>query len=321
MFIKSRVLLAVAAGIGAAFCAPQHASAQFVCEPGGGTASGAGSVACGPNSTASGQESSAYGERSTASGNFSAAYGSLSTASAQSSSAFGRQSNASAPGSSAYGAGSNASGERSSAHGFFATARGKSSSAFGENSEANETRSTALGAFAKAEHENSTAIGAGAATTRDGQVAVGHSGNTYTMAGLTSDASKTAQGAPTKLVTTNEAGDLAAHTAGELGLASLADLSGLQSQINGLAQRDRELADGIAMSLALAQPIFMPGQSFALRVGYGNFDGSSAVGVSAAGVVARGHAGPTSSVVLDAGIGFAPDTNMAAGRAGITFGW
>ena len=75
------------------------------------------------------------------------------------------------------------------------------------------------------------------------------------------------------------------------------------------------------MSLALAQPILLPGQTFAVRIGYGNFDGSSAAGLSAAGVLARGYAGPTSSVVLDAGIGFAPDTDTVAGRGGVTFGW
>ena len=77
----------------------------------------------------------------------------------------------------------------------------------------------------------------------------------------------------------------------------------LQGQINSLGRRDQELADGIAISLALAQPIFQPGQTFAMRVGWGNFDGSNAVGVTAAGVVGRGYWGPTRLVVLDAGIG------------------
>lgn len=285
---------------------PAQAQAQVVCQNNlggdGGATAGPVAVACGNISTASGVASSAYGSSSTASGFASSAYGVDSRASGTFSSAYGRASRAIGVASSAYGVDSQATGENSSA----------------------------FGNGAQATHDNSAAFGNGATTTRANQQAFGTASNTYTMAGLTSDASKIAQGAPTKLVTTNEAGDLAAHTARELGLATLgdlsglatkADLTGLQSQINGLAQRDKELADGIAMSLALAQPILLPGQTFAMRVGYGNFDGSSAVGVSGAGVLMRGHAGPTSSVVLDAGIGFAPDTSKAAGRVGLTFGW
>lgn len=96
-------------------------------------------------------------------------------------------------------------------------------------------------------------------------------------------------------------------------------ISGLQGQIDDLGRRDRELADGIAIALAIQQPIFQPGQSFAIRAGYGNFDGNDAFGLSAAGVLDRGSFGRGSSVTLDAGIGFG--TGTAAGRAGVTLGW
>ena len=62
-------------------------------------------------------------------------------------------------------------------------------------------------------------------------------------------------------------------------------------------------------------------QTFAMRVGWGNFDGSNAVGFSAAGVLNRGYAGPTSSVVLDGGIGMGTNESVVAGRAGLSFGW
>lgn len=280
-------------------------------------ASGAASrnISTGAFSNASGNNSrnTAIGQGANASGNSS------------SNIATGNLANAGGDGSRniAIGDGANASGNSTAntAVGRDSTATGAFSSAFGANSQATGFNAAAFGTGASAAHANATAIGAGAQTTRANQQAFGTASNTYTMAGLTSDASKSAQGAPTRIVTTNEAGDLAAHTAGELGLATLGNLTGLQSQIDGLAQRDKELADGIAVSLALAQPILMPGQTFAIRVGYGNFDSSSAVGVTAAGVLARGIAGPTSSLVLDAGIGFAPDSDMAAGRAGVTLGW
>ena len=63
------------------------------------------------------------------------------------------------------------------------------------------------------------------------------------------------------------------------------------------------------------------GQSFALRMGYGNFDGSSAVGVAAAGLLDKGSFGDRSTVTLDGGVGFGTSDGTVAGKAGLTFGW
>jgi hypothetical protein len=106
----------------------------------------------------------------------------------------------------------------------------------------------------------------------------------------------------------------------ENGFANQADqIAAINQSIRGLSNRDRELADGIAISLSLAQPMFQPGQTFAMRVGWGNFDGSNALGVSAAGLLAKFNNGNT--VVLDVGFGGGARTNVYAGRAGLTFGW
>lgn len=106
------------------------------------------------------------------------------------------------------------------------------------------------------------------------------------MPGITSSASKAAQGSPTHIVTSNAGGDLAAYTPSELGLASTGDVSGLQTQINSLGRRDKELTEGVASVASLAQAVLLPGQHFAMRAGWGGFDDASAVGFSAAGVVA-----------------------------------
>jgi trimeric autotransporter adhesin len=169
----------------------------------------------------------------------------------------------------------------------------------------------------------------------DNQQVFGTSTNTYTMPGITSAASKTAQGAATAIVTTNASGDLAAYTAAQLGLATSGDVAGINTQITningqiaaingqiaGLGRRDKELAGGIAIASALATPTLLTGQTFAMRGGWGNFDGSNALSFSAAGLVSRGYAGPTSSLVLDVGVGRSADTNMTTGRAGVTVGW
>jgi uncharacterized coiled-coil protein SlyX len=98
-------------------------------------------------------------------------------------------------------------------------------------------------------------------------------------------------------------------------------ISAINGQISNLGKRDKELAGGIAIALALDQPQLLSGQTFALRAGWGNFDGSDAFGVSAAGVLNRNAFGPGSSVVLDGGVGTSTAQNMVAGRAGLTLGW
>lgn len=98
-------------------------------------------------------------------------------------------------------------------------------------------------------------------------------------------------------------------------------VSVLQNDVRGLRKRDEELAEGIAISMAVATPSFQPGQTFALRAGWANFDGSSAFGLSAAGIIDRGTFGYGSTVILDAGLGTGATQSVSAGRAGVTLGW
>jgi len=56
-----------------------------------------------------------------------------------------------------------------------------------------------------------------------------------------------------------------------------------------------------------------------VRVGWGNFDGSNAIGLSAAGILNRGHFGPTSAIVLDGGVGIGTTEGVVGTRAGLTF--
>jgi hypothetical protein len=103
-----------------------------------------------------------------------------------------------------------------------AFAAGPGDLAIGQGARVEADNSSAFGAGATvlAGHTNSTAIGAGATTTRANQVMVGTSGTTYTTPGITSNASKAAQGSPTHIVTSNAGGDLAAYTPSELGIAT-----------------------------------------------------------------------------------------------------
>lgn len=99
------------------------------------------------------------------------------------------------------------------------------STAVGYVAKANASYSTALGASAEANFTSSMALGQGVKTTRDNQVAIGTGGNTYTLAGINSQASKDAQGATTYLMTTDGDGNLAAST------FDVATLEGLPEQV------------------------------------------------------------------------------------------
>jgi len=227
----------------------------------------------------------------------------------------------SASGDQAIAIGSNAAavGTSGVAVGFSASAVGSNSVALGSSATAAGSSGTAVGANAQAGFANSTAIGNGAVATRSNQQTFGTATNTYTMSGITSAASAAAQTGVRQVVTSDASGNLATSSLAGLGIASSSDISLLQSQIDGLVQRDRQLASGIAISMALAQPMLQAGQTVGVRVGWGNFGGSNAVGVSAAGVVARGFAGPTTSLVVDAGVGFS--SSQTGGRVGVTLGW
>jgi hypothetical protein len=106
-----------------------------------------------------------------------------------------------------------------------------------------------------------------------------------------------------------------------MGFATTGDIAALNSQIGGLQKRDNELAEGIAIALALSTPTFQGNQTFAARLGWGNFDGSNAMGLSLAGVLDRGGFGKGTSVVIDGGIGYGSSEGTVAGKGGITFGF
>ena len=250
-------------------------------------------------------------------------------------------------------------GSRNIASGAFANASGNNSGhiAIGDGAIAtgHNSSSIAIGTGASANFANSAAFGAGATATRANQMAVGTATNTYTTAGITSNASRAAQTGPLEVVTTDAKGNLASDGGalqrqiesligglqGQINAfadSALADggayqhyqqqidahqqrLDAHQQQIDALGRRDRELADGIAIALAIPAPLFHNGQSVVLGVGQGNFDGANAFGLSLAGVLNKGAFGPTSSVTLSGGLGVGTTTGTVAGRSSVSFGW
>lgn len=100
------------------------------------------------------------------------------------------------------------------------------STALGYFAKANADRAVALGADAEANFLQSVALGQNVKTTRNYQVLIGDGANTYTLAGVASDASKAAQEGTKYLMTTDATGNLAAST------FDLTTLEGLPDKVN-----------------------------------------------------------------------------------------
>jgi len=280
-------------------------------------------IALGDNAQATGGVNIAIGrDASTSGGARNVAIGDAAKADGFSSVAVGLQANANGTSGSnvAIGDAANASGA-----GTRNTAVGKRANATGANA-------SAFGTSASATHANSAAFGQGATTSRDDQQVFGTSTNTYTMEGVTSAASATAQGSPTRLMTSNESGDLAAQTFEDLGIVTAPDLAELEDkttanmmaiQSNSAAiqkntKRTEENSEGVAMAMALENPDLTNHERFGVMVNWGTFEDQNAFGFSAMGVV---HEGGGTRFAVAGGVGFGAEQDTVGGRAGARFTW
>jgi hypothetical protein len=79
--------------------------------------------------------------------------------------------------------------------------------------------------------------------------------------------------------------------------------------------------EGTAVALAIAQPVLLPGQTVAIRGGWGDFIGQNAFGLSVVGVIAHDTFGYGSTVSVDTGVGLGTAYNTVGGRLGVTVGF
>jgi len=197
-------------------------------------ASGIGATAVGNNADAVGSLSTAMGVHANAGGIGSNAIGLRADAAGNFATAIGRNANASGAGSTALGLDSAASGDYAQAFGRNANASGPASLAIGVNAEATAPDAIAIGNGASSTFANSVAIGDGASATRTNQVMLGSVSSTYTLAGITSAASRGQQGAVVGVLTADANGNLASD--GGALHASVADhevrITGLEHSID-----------------------------------------------------------------------------------------
>jgi hypothetical protein len=141
----------------------------------------------------------------------------------------------------------------------------------------------------------------------------------------------TTQGAGSGITVLNAAGTAPQFVANSSGLISAEGnrIEGVATPILGTDAANKAYVDrgvnrafeGTAVALAISQPVFLPGQTFAIRAGWGDYQGQNAAGVAAAGVIAHDVFGYGSTVTLDAGIGVGTTYNDVGGKAGVTFGF
>jgi len=263
---------------------------------------GNGSVAVGNEALATGTDSIGIGNTANVTGNNAVGLGAGTVVSGNSAVAVGQGSQATADGAAAFGQG--------------AAASAADAVAIGRGAIADTSGSIAIGQGAStAAFTNTIALGQGVAATRNDQVIIGNTNNTYTLSGLTSAASRTAQGTPTHIVTSNANGDLAAHTAAELGLATPADIASINARLGNHQSRIEQNSEGIAIALAMAgTPVVLPKERFAMSANWGNFEGRNGFAGALAFKV-------TDMVQLNGGIGFGAEEGTVGGRAGIRIGW
>lgn len=208
----------------------------------------------------------------------------------------------------------------------------------------------AIGNNAVASANGAMAIGHNVQATRANQVVLGTTANTYTMAGITSAASKAAQSGPTQLVTSDSGGNLATTSVASLGLASSADVGAINSQLGAvnsqlgtvnsqfgainsqlstinsqlgainarlddLNGRTNKAINGVAMAFAMAGvPTLMPHERFAATMNWGTYQGANGLAVNTAFRI-------TNNVQLNGGIGYGADERTVGGRIGLRVGW
>lgn len=209
-----------------------------------------------------------------------------------------------------------------------ASGTGTTNTAVGGSSVATGTNSTAIGQSANATFSNSSAFGGNATVTRADQMVLGTTGNTYTAPGITSAASLAAQSGPVQVVTSDASGNLgtaefvfdSAPIFDELD-ALAGELAGVADQIAGLDERADEIEMGVAIAMALEDPDLAGAESFGIKLNYGNFEGADALGLTAAGVLARDVLGGRNRVTLSGGIGWGLEKSTVGGRVGAQLTW
>ena len=269
--------------------------------------------------TAVGAQAQALNGRATAVGNEAVAGGVRSTA-------LGTQAEAQGDFSTAVGESSIAGGPNSVAVGTLSRARGGGAVAIGDGAQTGNDggggpvtiapNAVAIGRNTQAEATGSVAIGtdsdgAGAFAGQENEFVLGTANHTYTAPGITEPESRARQSGPLELVTTDEDGHLASD-GGEI--------------FNRLGEHGA----GIAIAMAVENPDLVANETFGLSANVGFFEGNTALGIAAMGVLGHDFMGGGERWALSGGVGFSLNEKdygghstdrTVGGRAGVQVSW
>ena len=91
-----------------------------------------------------------------------------------------------------------------------------------------------------------------------------------------------------------------------------AGLSALDSRVNRVEQ-------GVAMAIAMQNPVLTGNDRFGVAMNWGNYAGNDSVGLAAVGIIGQNFFGGGEKVGMTGG--FSSSGNQVAGRAGLQFTW
>jgi hypothetical protein len=135
------------------------------------------------------------------------------------------------------------------------------------------------------------------------------------MAGVTSAASLAAQSGPTRVVTTDAAGNLATTTFNPGSVAALdSRVTTLENNVNNLNFNVRKAFEGAAVAIAMGGSALPDNKRFAISANWGNFSGENAFGGMAQMRISN-------NFVANAAIGAGFARGGVGGRVGGTFAW
>ncbi|MEQ1714251.1 MAG: hypothetical protein ABL908_23015, partial [Hyphomicrobium sp.] len=114
-------------------------------------------------------------------------------------------------------------------------------------------------------------------------------------------------------------GRLAAVETSVAGLGQ--QVGGFSTRIHRAEQMSSVAMEGVAVALSIADPVLLSGDTFGVRVNWGNFEGRNALGLSAIGLLSANAFGGGEKVSVGAGIGIGLGDGSIGGRAGLQLSW
>jgi hypothetical protein len=107
--------------------------------------------------------------------------------------------------------------------------------------------------------------------------------------------------------------------------ASLSDYRAEVATYSGRIDRAERMSsvamEGVAVALSIADPVLLSGDTFGLRVNWGNFEGRNAIGISTMGLLSVNAFGGGEKLSVGAGIGVGLGDASVGGRAGLQLSW